>query len=247
MEQWKLAVVTGASSGIGAAICETFAKNGINVVGLARRVDKIQALIAKNPGPGQIYAFKCDISDYASIKNAFTWIGEKFGVINILVNNAGVYYPTLILSDEDNVDKIKSTIDVNVTGLTLCTKEAYKYMKAVPNTPGYIININSISGHSTAFPVEYPLNVYPGSKHAVTAISDILRKELQFLKNPNVRITVSSVLSTKKFYLNSIFFSNRALVLVLWIHLFIQSIIEKCYWLNHISNQKILFIPSCIF
>lgn len=194
MDQWKVAVVTGASTGIGAAIVESFARNGINVIGLALRVDKIQALIEKNPGPGQIYAFQCDISDYASIKTAFQWIGEKFGVINILVNNAGVYHPILILSDEDNVDKIKATIDFNVTGLTLCTKEAYKYMKRVPNTPGYIININSTSGHSTAFPPEYSLNVFPGTKHAVTAISDILRKELQFLKNPNVRITVSHTL-----------------------------------------------------
>lgn len=135
---------------------------------------------------------KCDVSSYESVKNAFKIIEEKFGTINILVNNAGVYHPTMILSDDDNVEKLKATIDTNVTGLVLCTKEAYKLMKS-PGNPGYIININSISGHSTAFPAEYAINVYPGTKHAVTAITDVVRRELTFLKNKDIKITVSKI------------------------------------------------------
>lgn len=194
MEQWrgKTAVVTGASSGIGASIVEAFANAGINVIGLARRVEKVEEIADKIQGttPGKVYAVKCDVSSYESVKNAFKIIEEKFGTINILVNNAGVYHPTMILSDDDNVEKLIATIDTNVTGLVLCTKEAYKLMKS-PGNPGYIININSISGHSTAFPAEYAINVYPGAKHAVTAITDVVRRELTFLKNKDIKITVS--------------------------------------------------------
>lgn len=196
MEQWrgKTAVVTGASSGIGEAIVKAFANAGINVIGLARRVEKVQEIANKVQGTasGKVYAEKCDVSSYESIQHAFKTIGEKFGTINILVNNAGVYNPTMILSDEDNVEKLKSTIDTNVTGLVLCTKEAYKLMKT-PGNCGYIININSVAGHSTAFPAEYVLNVYPGTKHAVTAITDVLRRELTLLKNKDVKITVKTV------------------------------------------------------
>lgn len=92
MEMWKgkLAVVTGASAGIGAAIIEDLANAGINVVGLARRVEKIDEII-KNIGctSGEIHAYQCDVSDLQSIKAAFEWIEGKFGSINILINNAG--------------------------------------------------------------------------------------------------------------------------------------------------------------
>lgn len=90
MWKGKLAVVTGASAGIGAAIVEELAKAGINVVGLARRVSLIDEVI-QNIGttPGKVYAYHCDVSDLQSIKAAFKWIEEKFGSMNILINNAG--------------------------------------------------------------------------------------------------------------------------------------------------------------
>lgn len=92
MEMWKgkLAVVTGASAGIGAAIIEDLAKAGINVVGLARRVEKVEELIKSfGTTSGIVYPYHCDVSDLQSIKAAFKWIEEKFGSINILINNAG--------------------------------------------------------------------------------------------------------------------------------------------------------------
>ena len=93
MEKWegKLAVVTGASSGIGAAILKDLAIAGINVVGLARRVEKVQEIINElGKVPGKVYAHKCDVSDEESVKSAFKWIEDKFGCFQILVNNAGV-------------------------------------------------------------------------------------------------------------------------------------------------------------
>lgn len=93
MDKWrnKTAVVTGASAGIGKAILESLVKAGVNVVGLARRSERIEAL-AKDLErfPGKVYACKCDVSDIESIKSAFKWIEENVGLINILVNNAGI-------------------------------------------------------------------------------------------------------------------------------------------------------------
>ncbi len=91
MESWKgkIAVVTGASLGIGKSIVLDLAKNGIKVVGLSRRVNLIEEY-AKDFEEGQICAIKYDVSDLESIKKAFQLIEEKFGVIHILVNNAGI-------------------------------------------------------------------------------------------------------------------------------------------------------------
>ena len=93
MEKWegKLAVVTGASSGIGAAIVKDLAIAGINVVGLARRVEKIEKIITElKEVTGKVYSHKCDVSDEVSVKSAFKWIEDTFGSIHILVNNAGI-------------------------------------------------------------------------------------------------------------------------------------------------------------
>jgi len=94
MDKWqgKTAVVTGASAGIGAEIVKDLVKNGINVVGLARRPEIIEAFAKEieGTGYGKIYAYKCDVSSLDSIKETFKWIEDKFGVINILVNNAGI-------------------------------------------------------------------------------------------------------------------------------------------------------------
>jgi NADP+-dependent farnesol dehydrogenase len=93
MEKWrgKVAVVTGASAGIGAAIVRDLAKNGVTVVGLARRVEKIEEIARDFPVEyGKVHAYHCDVSNLQTIRDAFKWIEEKFGVVNILVNNAGI-------------------------------------------------------------------------------------------------------------------------------------------------------------
>ena len=94
MKKWegKLAVITGASSGIGATLLCDLARAGINVVGLARRVEKIEELIKElGSTPGKAYAHKCDVTDQESIKESFKWIEEQFGSIQIMINNAGVW------------------------------------------------------------------------------------------------------------------------------------------------------------
>lgn len=93
MLKWKgkVAVVTGASNGIGAQIFTDLAKQDITVIGLARNVDKIKQLIVDADLPASTaYAYRCDVSDMESVKDAFSWIEKKFGSIHILVNNAGI-------------------------------------------------------------------------------------------------------------------------------------------------------------
>jgi NADP+-dependent farnesol dehydrogenase len=180
MEKWsgKIAVVTGASAGIGAEIVKDLAKIGVIVIGLARRPEKIEE-IAKSLGKvhGQIHAFKCDVSDIDSIKTAFKWIESTFGFIHILVNNAGVIRKIKILTDDDVTDKINEVINTNFSGLVHVTREAFKLMKK-SNDYGIIVNINSNAGHKIPFPVNTDIshNVYHGSKFAVTATSEVSLK-----------------------------------------------------------------------
>ena len=195
MEKWvgKIAVVTGASAGIGAELVRDFAKAGIHVIGLARRSEKIEE-IAKELGetPGKIHAFKCDVSDLSSIKDAFKWIESNFGFMHILVNNAGIIRNIKILTDEDVSDKINEIIGTNFSGLVHVTREAYKLMKK-SNDYGMIINVNSNAGHKIPFPMNPNVshNVYHGTKFAVTATSEVLRQELICQENDKIRVTVN--------------------------------------------------------
>jgi NADP+-dependent farnesol dehydrogenase len=93
MEKWvgKTAIVTGASSGIGAAITRDFSKAGINVIALARRVEKLDKLKQElKDEPGRVTTIRCDVSDKKSVEVAFKVIESTFKTVNILVNNAGV-------------------------------------------------------------------------------------------------------------------------------------------------------------
>lgn len=191
MEKWsgKTAVVTGASAGIGESIVKELATNGVNVIGLARRYDKVEA-IAKSIGntSGKVYARKCDVSDLESVKEAFKWIEEEFGSINILVNNAAVLSKGKILDEGDDVtEKLNAVINTNLTGLVHCTREAFRLMKKSGDY-GMIININSVLGHTIPFS-EARLNLYAPSKFALTAVSEVLRQELISQKNDKIRVS----------------------------------------------------------
>jgi NADP+-dependent farnesol dehydrogenase len=196
MEKWsgKVAVVTGASAGIGAEIVKSLAASGIHVVGLARRPEKV-AELAKSLGStgGKIHALKCDVSQLESIKVAFKWIEEHFPAIHILVNNAGVLRNIKILTDDDVSDKIDEVINTNFSGLVHVTRAAYQLMKR-SNDHGMIININSNAGHKIPFPMNPSVshNVYHGTKFAVTATSEVLRQELICQENDKIRVTVTS-------------------------------------------------------
>jgi NADP+-dependent farnesol dehydrogenase len=192
-EKWenKIAVITGASAGIGVAIFKDFVKAGLTVIGLARRVERIEELVesVKSEGyKGQGFAYKCDVSDPESVKEAFKWIENKFGFIHILVNNAGIGRIATILEEGDeSMRRINEVLDTNLRGLVHCSKVAFQLMKKSDDYCMFI-NINSIAGHRNPY-LGATFNVYPATKYAVTAISETIRHEITASENKKIRVT----------------------------------------------------------
>lgn len=195
MDRWvgKVAVVTGASAGIGAAIAVDLVKAGLIVIGLARRKNLVEELRSQIPNEttGKLYSFECDVSNDSSVVAAFKWIEAEFGAIHVLVNNAGTVKGCAI-TDEGNEDILKSTLETNVWGLVLCTKKAVEIMKRAKVIGAHIININSVTGHNipNVIHVRPYFNIYPATKFGVRAISEVLRQEFNFDKL-QFRVTVS--------------------------------------------------------
>ncbi|KDR16000.1 farnesol dehydrogenase-like [Zootermopsis nevadensis] len=190
MERWagRVAVVTGASSGIGAAIAQELVKKGLHVVGLARRIHRLQEACDKLQNlPGQLYPMQCDITKEQDILNAFSWVKEHLGGVDVMVNNAGVAHQSFLADGETS--EWRHMLEVNVLGLSICTREAICSMKEREVTDGHIVHINSISGHSLPqSPTMFYM--YGASKHAVTALTEGLRRELV---NSNSKIRVTSL------------------------------------------------------
>lgn len=197
MDRWrnKIAIVTGASVGIGASIAEKLVQEGVIVVGLARRSENIEKLAKKlESQKGKLYAFKADISREEDILKAFNWVSDNLGPVSILINNAGVVKQTTLI--DGDIELWKQLLDTNVLGLCIATREAVRIMKA-NKIDGHIIHINSIAGHSVP---KFPFNsVYPASKHAVTALTETLRQELNHFGS-KIKITVIILQSIKMFF-----------------------------------------------
>ncbi len=176
----KVAVVTGASSGIGEATVRSLAAEGAAVVAGARRKERLEGLVEEvTRDGGKAIAVECDVTDeeqaHALVDRA---IGE-FGRIDILVNNAGV----MLLSKVEKglSDEWRQMFDVNVLGLLYATNAAVEAMKRQGS--GHIVNVSSVAGRKTR-----PTGgVYSGTKFAVNAISEALRQELL---EDGIRITI---------------------------------------------------------
>ncbi|XP_049879636.1 farnesol dehydrogenase-like [Pectinophora gossypiella] len=190
MQRWcgKSAVVTGASAGIGAAICVALADAGLNVVGFARRPQLVDKLSSKVKGKGSIRSRQCDVGDPEQIAAAFQWVEQQSGGVDLLVNNAGVVHTgsiTVAGRQPLTESQIASTIDVNLKGVIFCTRHAVASMKK-RGVDGHIILINSIAGHYIPSVEEF--NVYTASKHAVTALTASLLNELALAKS-KIKVT----------------------------------------------------------
>ncbi|KAH8264057.1 hypothetical protein KR038_002034 [Drosophila bunnanda] len=181
----KVAVVTGASVGIGACTALELANAGMIVVGLARRVELIEALKDQVMGEGKIFGRQCDLSDEEQLTSAFSWIREKFQAVHVLVCNAGILKANFL--SESTTKDIKELFDTNVVATACCLREALKHMAAV-NVRGHIVVMNSVLGHRIP-EVPVPLfSVYPATKHAITALCQTVRQEIHFLKL-NIKLT----------------------------------------------------------
>lgn len=195
MDRWqgKVAIVTGASSGMGAATAVKLATAGMITVGLARRVERVESLRDKLPEEvaARLYPFQCDVSCEEDILEAFAFVEDKFGGVDVLINNAGTYKCVDLLA-EDNSEVLRESLAVNVLAVALCSREAVKSMKR-RSVAGHIVHINSIEGHMVP---AYPgANLYPASKHAVTAITETMRHELR-TAGTKIKVTVGGAIFT---------------------------------------------------
>ncbi|XP_077288846.1 farnesol dehydrogenase-like [Arctopsyche grandis] len=191
----KVVVVTGASGSIGSITALTLADKGMMVVGLARRVERIEELSSKTKG--RLCPYKCDLTKEDDIKRAFEWIERTFGGVDVIINNAGVYIPGSLINGSS--DDWRMALDVNILGMGLVTKEALKSMRNRGDN-GHIININSAAGHAVSqFPD--PIGMYAPSKFAVTAYTEALRLELSDLDS---KIKVTSISPGSVKYVDSL-------------------------------------------
>ncbi|XP_055621038.1 farnesol dehydrogenase-like [Toxorhynchites rutilus septentrionalis] len=194
MERWRnrVAAVTGASAGIGWAIAKVLLQSGMVVVGMARRAEKIEELKFTLPAElrNKLHACKCDVNNEKDIIAALKWIDSTLGGADVLVNNAGVLKSTHLTSP-GNTEMIRNVVETNIMGLIICSREAYRSMKK-RNVAGHIVNMNSVVGHGVPVGVGTlnTYNVYPATKHAVTAITETLRIELM---NDNSKVKVTSI------------------------------------------------------
>ena len=160
----KVALVTGAGTGVGRAVALALVKAGYSVVLAGRRVDKLEE-VAKEAG-GKTLAVATDIQDPASIKALFAKTKATFGRLDVLFNNAGGNAPGVAFEDLP-FEKWQSVVDVNLTGMFLCAQAAFRMMKDQAPRGGRIINNGSISAH-TPRPGSAP---YTATKHGVTGLT----------------------------------------------------------------------------
>uniref|UniRef100_A0A1B0A028 Dehydrogenase n=1 Tax=Glossina pallidipes TaxID=7398 RepID=A0A1B0A028_GLOPL len=185
MERWsgKVAVVTGASSGIGWSICKHLLENNMVVIGLAKRL-KVMEELREELSKAQMDRFfprECDLTSLPSLRTAFHWIEQRFAQrMHVLINNAAILEHSKLL-DPGNDEALQRVIDVNLMGAIYCTKEAYRLMKKAMafGEECHMINVNSLLGH--VVPEHIPnrgFNLYPVAKHALRATNEVLRREM---------------------------------------------------------------------
>ena len=161
----KVALVTGAGSGIGKACAIALAKEGYAVALAGRRLEALEA-VAKEIGKNT-FAVATDVTDPNSVANLFAKTKEKFGRLDVLFNNAGTGAPGTINLEDLTFEQWQSVVNTNLTGPFLCTQEAFKIMKAQTPRGGRIINNGSISAHAPR-PNSAP---YTSTKHAITGLT----------------------------------------------------------------------------
>ena len=176
----KVAIVTGASSGIGYATALMLSKSGAKVAIGARRADKLLDLENKiRQNGGEAFSKKLDVTKKSDCDSFVDATIKKWGGVDILVNNAGLMPLSFVKNLK--IDEWDQMIDVNIKGVLYCTAAVIPHMHAKKS--GHIINISSVAGR-IVFPSG---SVYCATKHAVTAFSEGLRQE--FSSRSNIRVT----------------------------------------------------------
>lgn len=167
----KIALITGATSGIGMATAKLFAKNKMKLVLCGRRAERLKTLSEELAELTDVYTLKFDVRSKEDVKTAINSLPKPFSEIDILINNAGNAHG-LDAFDEGNTDDWDAMLDINVKGLLYVTNAILP--KMIDRESGHIINIGSTAGKEV-----YPKgNVYCASKHAVDALNQGMRIDL---------------------------------------------------------------------
>ena len=173
----KVWLITGCSTGFGRAIATAALKEGYWVAVTSRKTEDVQDIV--DVYPHTAFAVKLDVTDYGQIKSAVATVIEKFGQIDVLVNNAGIGYFGAV--EESQEDDIRRMFEVNFWGLSEMTRQVLPVMRA--QRSGHIINISSIGGLKS-FP---SLGYYHATKYAVDGFSEALFKEVEPL---SIKVTI---------------------------------------------------------
>ncbi|XP_022085836.1 dehydrogenase/reductase SDR family member 11-like [Acanthaster planci] len=194
MQRWagRIALVTGASAGIGQATAKVLARHGMKVVGCARNIkpieDDARDLSSDSTVTGSLHAIKCDLTQEGEILAMFAEIKERFGGVDVCVSNAGISHsgslasPIGILNGE--TVKWRDMLDVNFLAVAICCREAVKQMEEKGATDGQLLVTNSLAGHRLTVK---DFHFYAVTKHAVTALVEAIRRELREKKS-HIRI-----------------------------------------------------------
>jgi len=166
-EQRKVAIVTGAGSGIGKAVALALADAGYRVAIAGRRADALDATVrAGGARSADLIPFVTDVANPESVAALFDGVAQRLGRLDLLFNNAGIGSPAVPLEDLP-LETLRAVIDTNVLGAFLCTQHAIRIMKAQTPRGGRIINNGSISAHAPR-PNSAP---YTATKHAITGLT----------------------------------------------------------------------------
>lgn len=176
----KVALITGASSGIGKGVAIAFAAKGVKVCLAARRTKVLEAIANEiQQAGGEALVVEMDVADKTSVAAGVKQLIDQYGGIDILVNNAGIM-PTADI-DTFKVDEWEAMVDINIKGVLNVTAAVLPAL--IKQSSGHIINLSSIAGRK----LFKGLAVYCGTKHFVSAFSDIMRMEIG--KKHNIRVT----------------------------------------------------------
>jgi len=163
----KVAIVTGAGSGIGGATAVALLGAGYSVVLAGRRREALERTVADaGPAGARALVVPADVADPSSVEALFEATRGAFGRLDLLFNNAGLFAPAVPLEDL-TVEQWRRVVDVNLTGAFLCTRAAFRLMKAQDPRGGRIVNNGSISAHAPR-PDSAP---YTATKHAITGLT----------------------------------------------------------------------------
>ena len=187
IQRWRgrVAVVTGASSGIGRAITLELLKAGMQVAACARRLEAIEGLGKEAGRPDAFWACRVDLRVESDIVGFFDTVRKRWQGAHVLVNNAGLGFAGDLASQDPG--QWREMLEVNVLALCICTQQALAQMQE-HHDESHIIHIGSMSGHRTPPGAN---GIYSATKFAVRALTESLRQEMHAAKRP-VRVTTIS-------------------------------------------------------